>query len=87
VRLELADAGTALVAGVVKTGSTIVHWVTLTEPFIISADNIKSVSVDNIDITNYVYYNQIVVDRPFYQWLHQATGQGWLLNPTKYNND
>lgn len=23
----------------------------------------------------------LTFDRPFYQWLHQATGQGWLLEP------
>ncbi len=22
------------------------------------------------------------VDKPFYQWLHEITGQGWLLTPT-----
>jgi hypothetical protein len=22
------------------------------------------------------------IDRPFYQWLHQVTNQGWLLQPT-----
>jgi hypothetical protein len=21
------------------------------------------------------------IDEPYYQWLHQADGQGWLLNP------
>lgn len=34
--------------------------------------------------TTYLGYNGIwslVIDRPFYQWWHQVTGQGWLLEP------
>jgi len=34
--------------------------------------------------TNYLGYNgtwTLDIDRPFYQWLHQASGQGWLLEP------
>lgn len=37
----------------------------------------------NNDPTNYLGFNgkwTLTVDRPFYQWLHQATGQGWLLS-------
>jgi hypothetical protein len=33
--------------------------------------------------TSYLGYNgkwRLTIDRPFYQWLHQATGQGWLLS-------
>jgi hypothetical protein len=32
--------------------------------------------------TNYIGFNgkwTLTIDRPFYQWLHQITGQGWLL--------
>jgi hypothetical protein len=32
--------------------------------------------------TNYLGFNgkwTLTIDRPFYQWLHQVTGQGWLL--------
>jgi hypothetical protein len=32
--------------------------------------------------TNYLGFNgkwTLTIDRPFYQWLHQAQGQGWLL--------
>ena len=32
--------------------------------------------------TSYLGFNgkwTLTFDRPFYQWLHQATGQGWLL--------
>jgi hypothetical protein len=32
--------------------------------------------------TNYLGYNgkwTLTIDRPFYQWLHQVSGQGWLL--------
>ena len=34
------------------------------------------------DPTNYLGFNgkwALTFDRPFYQWLHQATAQGWLL--------
>lgn len=37
---------------------------------------------DNNDPTSYLGFNgkwTLTIDRPFYQWLHQATGQGWLL--------
>jgi hypothetical protein len=33
--------------------------------------------------TNYLGFNgkwTLTIDRPFYQWLHQAQGQGWLLS-------
>lgn len=33
--------------------------------------------------TNYLGYNgkwTLTIDRPFYQWLHQAQNQGWLLD-------
>jgi hypothetical protein len=32
--------------------------------------------------TNYLGFNgkwTLTIDRPFYQWLHQVQGQGWLL--------
>jgi hypothetical protein len=32
--------------------------------------------------TNYLGFNgkwTLTIDRPFYQWLHQHSGQGWLL--------
>jgi hypothetical protein len=34
--------------------------------------------------TNYMGFNgcwKLDIDRPFYQWLHGATNQGWLLKP------
>jgi hypothetical protein len=34
--------------------------------------------------TTYLGFNgtwNFSIDRPFYQWLHTATGQGWLLSP------
>ncbi len=34
--------------------------------------------------TSYLGINgswKLVIDRPFYQWRHQITGQGWLLEP------
>ena len=37
---------------------------------------------NNTDPTSYLGFNgkwTLTIDRPFYQWLHQAQGQGWLL--------
>jgi len=37
---------------------------------------------NNSNPTSYLGFNgkwTLTFDRPFYQWLHQATGQGWLL--------
>jgi hypothetical protein len=37
--------------------------------------------------TSYLGINgswKLVIDRPFYQWRHQITGQGWLLEPGSY---
>lgn len=37
---------------------------------------------DSNDPTSYLGFNgkwTLTFDRPFYQWLHQVTGQGWLL--------
>ena len=37
---------------------------------------------NNNDPTSYLGFNgkwTLTFGRPFYQWLHQATGQGWLL--------
>jgi hypothetical protein len=38
---------------------------------------------NNNNPTSYLGFNgkwTLTFDRPFYQWLHQATGQGWLLS-------
>jgi hypothetical protein len=38
---------------------------------------------NNNNPTNYLGFNgkwTLTIDRPFYQWLHQAQGQGWLLS-------
>jgi hypothetical protein len=38
---------------------------------------------DNSNPTSYLGFNgkwALTFDRPFYQWLHQATGQGWLIS-------
>lgn len=38
---------------------------------------------NNNDPTSYLGFNgkwTLTIDRPFYQWLHQVSGQGWLLS-------
>jgi hypothetical protein len=38
---------------------------------------------NNNNPTNYLGFNgkwTLTIDRPFYQWLHQVSGQGWLLS-------
>lgn len=43
------------------------------------------VTVDGIEVLpRYAHLaldNQLHIDRPFYQWLHSVSGQGWLLKP------
>ena len=37
---------------------------------------------NNTNPTSYLGFNgkwTLTIDRPFYQWLHQVSGQGWLL--------
>lgn len=37
---------------------------------------------NNNDPTHYLGFNgkwTLTIDRPFYQWLHRVSGQGWLL--------
>jgi hypothetical protein len=37
---------------------------------------------DNNNPTNYLGFNgkwQLTIDRPFYHWLHEHSGQGWLI--------
>jgi hypothetical protein len=37
--------------------------------------------------TSYLGINgswKLTIDRPFYQWRHHITGQGWLLEPISY---
>jgi len=46
-----------------------------------------TVVIDGIEILpkyNYLGSNGVLkIDTPFYQWLHHATAQGWLLTPTQ----
>ena len=38
---------------------------------------------DNTNPTSYLGFNgkwTLTVDRPFYHWLHEHTGQGWLIS-------
>jgi len=38
---------------------------------------------NNTNPTSYLGFNgkwTLTIDRPFYQWLHQVSGQGWLLS-------
>ena len=40
--------------------------------------------------TSYLGINgswQLTIDRPFYQWRHRVTGQGWLLEPGSYEEN
>ena len=37
---------------------------------------------DNTDPTSYLGFNgkwSLIIDRPFYHWLHEHSGQGWLI--------
>ena len=55
---------------------------------------IDNINIDNINIiptynhlVNYIEGKwTLTFDRPFYQWLHQAQAQGWLLEPNSVDN-
>ena len=55
----------------------------LLEPLQFQANDI--VVIDGIEILprfGYLCHNgRLSIDQPFYQWLHHATAQGWLLEP------
>lgn len=45
---------------------------------------------DRQEPTSYLGFNgtwRLRIDRPFYQWRHTVTGQGWLLTPTTQFRD
>jgi hypothetical protein len=51
---------------------------------------IESLKIDNIDILKYVNKTflstegedwELKIDKPFYHWYHEVSGQGWLLTP------
>ena len=43
------------------------------------------VSVDGIEILpkyqHLAQHSKLIIDQPFYCWLHRVSGQGWLLRP------
>ena len=55
----------------------------LLEPLSFQAKD--AVVIDGIEILprfEYLcHHGKLTIDRPFYQWLHHATAQGWLLEP------
>jgi len=48
-------------------------------------DATDTVTVDGIEIlpkySHLVTNGKLVVDKPFYNWYHRISGQGWLLTP------
>jgi hypothetical protein len=48
-------------------------------------DASDTVSIDGFEILPRYQYlaenNKLTIDKPFYQWLHHVTAQGWLLKP------
>ena len=51
----------------------------------LSFDADSQVTVDNIEVLPKYRYlakdNVLTINKPFYQWYHIITGQGWLLMP------
>jgi hypothetical protein len=54
---------------------------------ILEFDVNDTVTIDDIEILpKYSYLSNhgiLKITQPFYQWLHHATAQGWLLKPTQ----
>jgi hypothetical protein len=50
-------------------------------------DENSTVTVDGIEVLPKYRYlannGALTVAKPFYQWYHDVSGQGWLLNPNK----
>lgn len=67
-------------------GSVKLRWPLLV-PLDLAGHDVESVSVDGMSVLEFGYYQDsawiIRHDRPFYQWRHDITGQGWLLEPVK----
>lgn len=44
-----------------------------------------TLEIDNMNLLPFVYYKNnkwhFTIHKPFYQWRHDVTGQGWLLKP------
>ena len=58
----------------------------LLEPFNIdlrtTINNISVLTVDEINILQYINEDiagVVIIDRPFYEWLHQKMRHGWIL--------
>jgi hypothetical protein len=47
--------------------------------------NLTSFKIDNFDVMPFTWCQNntwyFELDQPFYQWRHNITGQGWLLQP------
>ena len=64
----------------------LMHW-PLARPLNLTIANARSVKVDGMEMIDFGYFQDqqwiIHHDKPFYQWRHEVTGQGWLLKPVK----
>ena len=82
----LATSSKLDVSIVSQDGHEMISW-PLLQPLDLAVTKAQSVQVDGMELISFGYWqdNQWILrhDRPFYQWRHKVTGQGWLLDPVK----
>lgn len=79
--LEATATETALTVAVTTRSGTVITSHALLAPFrVTSAEPILELTVNGINCSDHVY-QQTTIDSnlPFWLWLHQITGQGWLF--------
>ena len=63
--------------------NNIAYSANLTVPMEFNAND--TVTVDGIEILPKYWHlavdGKLTISKPFYQWYHQVSGQGWLLTP------
>jgi len=83
---ELMDTNLTLEVEVDYEGNKINYLLPLIEPMNIEIPVGSSLKIDSIEIKDWwITQDQhcwkFITDKPFYQWLHHITAQGWLLEP------
>jgi hypothetical protein len=93
-KIALLDSLTVEITLENKNYSTTAETAVVIDSLTIDHIDMVPTCVDNISYTNdqnqnkqafYLGYNgvwQFKLDKPFYRWWHQQSGQGWLLEPT-----
>lgn len=85
--LELTDTDLTLEVEISNLGEIDKYTLPLLDPIKITISKSASITIDGILIEDWRLKSngeQLLFETniPFYQWLHHATAQGWLLEPS-----